>query len=154
MTMCTSNDRAKNFSAMTKVLLPILLVIGLAGCCWLQAIAHYDEVAYTTAGEIKAQSLALVERATEPYSEHAAEVTSLKADIDETLSYERQRCKNKLTVQQWEIIANPNGHSLGGLLQRWEKEGSLDSTFISLAATEISKHFDEVLSLETAKTRG
>lgn len=153
MTACLVSKHTKVAASLAGTILSILLVVGLTGCCWFQAIAHHDTSALATGERLKAESLLLVAKATEPFSAHATEVMSLRTELDAALAYEKARCKNQLTVEQWIIITDPNGHSLGGLLSRWEQETTLDSTFIALSSSEIGKHFDRLISLEREKPR-
>jgi len=57
-----------------------------------------------------------------------------------------------LTVQQWEILKDPNRDLLGGFLKKWENEKVLHVVFIEEKKKQISNTFDEILKLEPAKT--
>jgi len=131
----------------------VVLVFILAFHSCGRLIAPYNQYSYERAIEIKQQSLALLEKATQPYEEYAEQVEGLFIDLKVMLEYVRGIPKNELTVEQWEIMANPDGYLLGGMLMRWKEQGTLSGVFIEEAQSQISEGFDSIINLEREKLK-
>jgi hypothetical protein len=116
-------------------------------------ISPYSETAYQQATSLKAESLALIEKANEPYSAHSQEVAALKLELAKAEAYAQGRPHNELSTEQWSLLIDPQGHSLGGFFTRWENQGTLSPTFIAEAKDEISAQFDTISGLESGKTK-
>ena len=124
----------------------------LCGAC-ASAIAPYDHYAYLQATSLKVEALELLDTATEPYSMHAEEVRSFKRRMKKAYEYVRALPKNDLTRRQYEILMNSQGHSLFGVLNRWESSGRLSPAFVQQIRPQIAAHFDQVIALEAAKIK-
>jgi hypothetical protein len=70
-------------------------------------------------------------KATQPYDEHASEVRALQRRLEEAHEFAKGRLNNKISAQQWKILIDPNGNLLGGFLQRWKNDSSLNETFVT-----------------------
>lgn len=127
-------------------LIPALFLV--AACA---TIAPFNQRAYEQATSAKAQALLVIGGATEPFTDHRAEVRDLRLVVERAYEYAKGRPKNELSTQQWEIIRDPKRKSLGGFLRRWEEKGVLSAEFVSDQKNEIAKHFDEVIGLEVGK---
>ena len=122
-----------------------------SGCT--SAIAPYDHYAYLQATSLKVEALELLDNAVEPYSMHVEEVRSFKQRMQKAYEYVRALPKNDLTRRQYEILMNPQGHSLFGVLNRWESSGRLSPAFVHQIRPQIAAHFDQVIALEAAKIK-
>jgi hypothetical protein len=117
------------------------------------AIAPFSQQAYDLAVTLKVESLALMQQATEAYTKHEESVRALRLKLDRAYEYAKGRPKNEESTQQWGLLANPDGHLLGGFLRRWEEQSTLDRTFVSEARNVVGKAFDTVIELESGKLR-
>ena len=108
-------------------------------------ISLFNPTAYEYAVPIKVESLAVMDKAVEPFENHKSEVTDLKLKIDKAYEYAKGIKKNEITVQQWDILKNPERNLLGGFLKRWEEEQQLSKTFVGEAKNLISQAFDTII---------
>lgn len=140
----------KRFSLM--LILVALILSPVAGCA---LISHYDATSYQHATDLKAQSLLLIAKATDPPGMHAAEIAAVQLKLLQAYEYERGKGKpNLITVQQWELLNNPDGALMGGFLKKWQTENAAQSpAFIKGVSTNVSAAFDEIIKLERAKVK-
>ena len=94
-------------------------------------ISQFNATAYEQATSLKVESLALMEEAAQPYDEHASEVRALQRRLEKAHEFAKGRLNNKISAQQWKILIDPNGNLLGGFLQRWKNDSSLNETFVT-----------------------
>lgn len=142
--ICKSRLRAK-------LILFTMVMAGLvAGCT---SIALYSEVAYQQAVSLKVESLALMDKASEDFSAHKAEVADLKLKLSKAWEYAKGRADNELSAKQWEILIDPEGHLMGGFLKRWEQDGTLSPAFAQEAKGLVSDAFDTIIGLESGKIK-
>lgn len=124
-----------------------LFAITVSGCPSL--IAKYDKVAYQQATSLKVDSLALMDKATEPFANHKAAVEELKIKVNKAYEYAKGRPKNEIITKQWSIMKDPSRNLLGGFLSRWGKKGTLSETFVNEAKGNVSLGFDQIIGLES-----
>lgn len=129
----------------------ILVVSTLAACSSL--IAAYSQTAYEQATSIKAESLVLMNKATQPYSQHAQEVEALMLNVDKAYEYAKGRPKNEISTEQWAKMRDPNNNLLGGFVKRWKEQGQLSPVFVKEAEAQIAKAFDQIIELESGKNK-
>jgi hypothetical protein len=128
-----------------------LLSLFVAACTLL---SPYDPTSYKNATDIKTESLSLLERATEPFANHVAEVDLLRLHLRQAYEYERNKGKpNEETVAQWRLLKDESGHLVGGTLAKWKASGALGETFLAEVSTQIEKGFDEIIALEQGKAK-
>src|SRR5262245_5014197 len=99
-----------------------VMLVGTAFLSACSTIATFDQVAYDKATGAKAEALALMDKATAPYSSHVKEIESVSLTIDKAYEYDRGRTLNAITVQQWQILRDPNRNLFGGFLRRWREK--------------------------------
>lgn len=146
--------RLKNifqYNVLRKTKLILLVAIVASGCA--PSISQFNETAYRQAVELKVQSLALTDKATESYAGHAAGAETLRQDLHTAYEYAKGRPNNELSTRQWEIMIDPERNLLGGLLARWEEEGSLSPVFVREFRGVISDAFDTIIGLESGKIK-
>jgi hypothetical protein len=122
----------------------------LAGCA---TIALLSEAAYQQTISLKVDTLALMDKAIEPYTQHQSEVSDLMLMIEKAYEYARGRPKNAISAQQWEILRNPDGHLVGGFMRAWQDKQELSRTFIDDAKGVVADAFDTISALESGKPR-
>lgn len=126
----------------------LLLAVILSGGC-ASLIAKYDKVAYQQATSLKVDSLIIMDKAVEQYSEHEKAIGDLNIKIEKAYEYARGRPKNEIITGQWEMLKDPNRHLLGGFLKRWQDKGRLSTVFVKEAKGNVSKAFDQIIGLES-----
>lgn len=142
---------------MTKVLRHSVIMLMLfasfcliAGC---KLIAEYNQVAYEYATSLKAEALALMEKASEPYADHEEDVEELMLEVEKAYEYANGLPKNEISAEQWKILKDKEGTLLGSFIELWKKEGQLSEISIVEAKEVVSKNFDQIIELEVARIR-
>lgn len=131
------------------------LVFTAALVCLLScAVAPpFNATAYQYAISLKVESLALMEKAADPYSGHEAEVKALNLELQKAYEFSKGRRKNEITTRQWEILLDPGRNLLGGFFSRWERESTLNPVFIAEAKELVSDAFDKISGLESERIK-
>jgi hypothetical protein len=129
----------------------LLVATALLFAC--STIATFDQVAYDKATGAKAEALALMNKATESYSAHVKEIEAVSLTIDKAYEYDRGRMLNAITVQQWQILRDPDRNLFGGFLRRWREKGSLRPDYIAEKKPDIAEAFDQITGLEIGKRK-
>jgi hypothetical protein len=125
------------------------LFLWLAACAPL--IGPYSPTAYKNATGLKAETLALMDKATTPYAENEGKVEALMVEIDKAYEYVHGIPSNDLSARHWTILKKPDGDLLGRFFGRWKSEGRLTPVYISEFKAIISDAFDEIICLEANK---
>lgn len=129
------------------LVLPLLWL--LSACAPL--IGPYSPIAYQNATSLKAETLALVDKATEPYGDHKAEVERVLVENRKALEFVRGVPSNSLSARQWQILTQPDGALLGRFFTRWRDEQRLSRPFIDNFRAILSDAYDEIICLEANK---
>lgn len=126
----------------------ILILLPGMGCAVTPA---KDPVSLQNARSLKVESLALMDKATDPPTAHAAEIQSLRQKLQQALEHERQRGdRNAVSVQQWQLLQDPKGNLLGGFLHKWETEGvGRSPAFLAGAKQLVGDAFDEIIKVQS-----
>ena len=133
------------------IFLTIVLFSCYTGCLM---ISPYSETAYQQATSLKAETAALMDKATESYNTHKDEIEKFQTKLDQAYEYAKGRPKNKISTRQWEILNDPERHLLGGFISRWKNEDKLGKTFINNAKQGlIMQAFDQIIGLESGKIK-
>lgn len=114
-------------------------------------IAGYSVESYRYATELKAETLATMAKATEPFDDHKAEVDSLRVRLASAREFAAGIPRNRFSATQWDIMINPQGNLAGGFLERWQRERTLNRTFVDEARRQTSGAFDDIICLEANK---
>jgi hypothetical protein len=128
------------------------LLFGHFGCTTTESLltsTAFSESAYKADQEIKADSLALIDRAKNraPYTGVAADVDQLMAKVDQAITSEQGRTKNTPTVEQWKKIKA----QLSNLFGLWKTKGSLSPAFVEDAKSQVGALFDILIKTENDK---
>jgi len=133
----------------SSALLPLFAAL-LTAC---PTISGYSETAYRYATTLKVESLALMDKASESYADHATEATNLMLEIDKAYEYARGRPNNEISTRQWNILRSPDRALLGGFIARWKAQDKLSPTFITEVKENVSDAFDTISELESGKIK-
>jgi hypothetical protein len=128
---------------------PWPLFILLFACAPL--IGPHSPTAYENATSLKAATLALMDKAAEPYADHAVSVDALMVEIDKAYEFVKGVPANNLSSQQWMILKKPDGDLLGKFFLRWKERGTLAPEFIGEFKALVAGAFDEIICLEANK---
>jgi hypothetical protein len=139
-----------NFSRKTASYLLLSWLIWLTACA---TISRFDQYAYTQTTSIKVDACNLMGHATENYDVHAADVQKVQTDINKMFEYEKNRPKNIFSEKMWTILKDSTGHSFGGFVKRWQREGKLDAAFVAESQAIVSQSFDQISQLESGKIK-
>jgi hypothetical protein len=114
-------------------------------------IGPYSPTAYQNATSLKAETLAIMDKAIQPYAENELKIDDLKVRIDAAYEYVNGMSSNGISAKQWEILKNPEGNLLGKFFLRWKEKGVLSETYVKEFKKLISEAFDEIICLEANK---
>jgi len=126
-------------------------LVAAGALCGCTASAPFDRQAYLEATSLKIEALAVMDRATQPFARHREVVARLERSVLEAYGRARSRTHNEESARQWEILVDPQRHSLFGFLRRWEAEGQLDAEFVAEARGLVAEGFDAILALEAGR---
>jgi hypothetical protein len=138
-----------NLKKSSSLLLLSIVIMGTS----CSTIDRYDQYAYTQTTSIKVDALNIMGQATEKYVNHQNDVTNVQSSITKMIEYKKNLPKNTISERMWVLINDPNGGSFGGFMQRWQKNGTLDSTFIKEAQKLVGQSFDQLSQLESGKIK-
>lgn len=141
--------RTERVRAAPVAALLVVLAAALGACTPL--IGAYSPRAYEHATSLKAETLALVERADEPYAEHRQAAERLMVDLQRAYEYVRGVPRNAISARQWRLLVDPDGDLVGRFMQRWRDEGTLRPAFIAEFRAILADAFDEIICLEANK---
>ncbi len=137
------------FQTMVRILFAILATLWFVSCAPL--IGPYSLTAYQNATSLKAQTIDLMDKATEPYTTHLTEVERLFLEIDKAYEFVQGVPSNSISAKQWEILKQKDGELLGKFFGRWKQDTTLKKVFINEFKPIMSDAFDEIICLEANK---
>ena len=133
--------RCRRWSSMAGALM-------LSACAPL--IAPYSLQAYTNATSLKAETLMVVGKATDPYAAHAGEVDDLRLKLESAYEFSKGMPKNSEATLEWELLKGQN--LLGDFLEAWHKH-PLSDEYVSRKKVRIATAFDYLICLEANKDK-
>jgi hypothetical protein len=137
-----------------------VLIALVASAC---AVSPFSQEALDFAVDIKVESLAVMDQATDDFASHVDAVSRLRERMDAALTHAGGRDNNMESThaggrdnnvestQQWELMADPNGNLLGGFLSTWEQRGTVSPSFIEEKKIQVGRGFDLIAETEDAK---
>jgi hypothetical protein len=136
---------------IANVRLLLLACLALFAVACTPLIAGYSLEAYQNATSLKAETVALINQAQEPFPQHAQEVRALRVRLAAAREFTAGMPRNRLSTAQWDIMNNPTGGLAGGFLARWERDGTLGAGVIREQSAVIARSFDHIICLEANK---
>jgi len=113
-------------------------------------LAGYDAPSMQNLTNISDKLPALMGKATEAYSKHEADATSLLSDIGKAAAHSASLKKNKEVAESWKILQND---LVTPFFTRWKDKGKLDKDFIKEATMQVTKSLDAIKRAESAKKK-
>jgi hypothetical protein len=141
--MTYSHPRGLRPAILTALLL-------LSACEGLQG-PEFSQAAVDSATELRTESLSLLSQADEPFARHADDVQRVKAKAEGIAAGAKQVPGNDAVATQWQLMTDPDGNLLGGVLVRWEEQGTLSRVFRDEASAQVAKGFDIIICTEESK---
>lgn len=143
------------------ILLAVLLLL-LPGCKTL--ITTYDAYSYTQLASLKVEVITMMNKATEEYSTHAANVEKLTMNIQKAYEYDTHKPKNAVMSKMWKylydaLLSNEMEGIAGrqykkGFFKNWEAAKKKSAIFVEEATTNIiAPMFDLIMELESKKLK-
>lgn len=132
-----------------QILSIFILMYIVAACAPL--IGPYSPTAYQNATSLKAATLALMDKATEPYANYEKSVEALMLEIDKAYEFVNGIPSNSISAKQWQILKKPDGDLLGKFFFRWKEKSVLAKVFIDEFKGPVADAFDEIICLEANK---
>ena len=139
----------KPFKNICVVLACASLLLGQFGCKTLTTSTTFSAAALATDTQLKAESLALIDRAKNkaPYTGVATDVDALMAKVDSAIAAEQKRTKNAPTIAQWKKVKD----QLTSLFGLWKSKGTLSPAFVDNARKQVGNLFDILINTENDK---
>jgi hypothetical protein len=146
------NRFCKHNALLTLSLAGFSLLFGFASCettANLVSSTHFSQNAYDADKELKAESLALIDKAKgrAPYSSVATDVATLMQKIDSAIGVEKGRTKDAPTIAQWQTIKSQLSH----FFDLWKAKGTLSPAFVDEGKKQVASLFDTLISTEGDK---
>ena len=113
-------------------------------------MASFDAVSMENVTSISKKLPDLMGKATEAYSKHEAEATSLLNDLGKAATHAASLKKNKEVAESWKILQND---LVAPFFARWKEKGKLDKDFVKEATMQVNKSLDAIKKAETAKKK-
>ena len=128
----------------------LLVALGIAGC------TSQDQQILTQTRVQKIETLALMDKAKEPYDAHAQEIADRNARLEQLYDQERRRPGNGPTTQMWATLLHvdpslPGSGIYPRFLEQWKKKNVLSPVYIEDKKQNVAEAFDKIISLESAK---
>lgn len=150
----TVKRRSLIFFAAVLLLLP--------GCKTL--ITTYDAYSYTQLASLKVEVISMMNKATDDYSTHAANVEKLTMNIQKAYEYDTHKPKNAVMAKMWKylydaLLSNEMEGIAGrqykkGFFKNWEAAKKKSAIFVEEATTKIvAPMFDLIMELESKKLK-
>lgn len=131
----------------------IIIIFAILSVTSCATISNFDQYAYIQTTSIKVDALSIMDLATTEYKDNAKDVREFEIKLQKVYEYERNRPKNKVTLELWDKLMDTKGHLLGGFLFRWKNEQKLGETFITESKKLVFKAFDQISGLESKKIK-
>lgn len=131
----------------------VVIITFLALSCQSLKTAVYDQYSYQQAISLKVESDALIDQATNVFSDHEEAVTTLRLELKKLVEYEKNKPNNSISYAMLQLMANEDRSLLAGFLKRWEEEEQLSQPFTTEAKAQIMEAFDLIIKYEADKNK-
>ena len=128
----------------------LFLFLFLIGC---SPVSEFNQAALDKTVSVKTDAINLISKANDNYINHQSEIESLKTNVESAYQYSKTIPNNAETIEQWEIIRDPQRNSLFGLLDLWKNKNTLSDTFISEVKILIASDFNTIIDFENNKRK-
>ena len=136
-------------SQFLRVTICLFLLAVTAACA--QLAGSFSEQAYVNATSLKARSVSLIALSGGTFESHAAEAKQLSTDALSAFEYSRGLSDNDIVAEQWGTLIDTDGNLLGGFLNRWENQGTIQPFVRSEISNQVGTAFDVIICVEINK---
>ncbi|HJQ85788.1 MAG TPA: hypothetical protein VKA21_16995 [Candidatus Binatia bacterium] len=130
-----------------------LVVVAFLVATGCALITGYDPTSYKNATDLKVESLALIDKAGDPASQHTAAIEQVRTRLLQAYEYEKGKKTNNETARQWAIMVAPDRNLMGGFMEKWLREGPQSAAFRSGMKSNVEQGFDTIIDLEEHKVK-
>lgn len=126
----------------------------LAALCLLLAACvtpDYSADAVRVATALRADTVALLQQADEPFADHAEEAARITAEAQAEARAAARTPGNEAQADQWRLMTDPEENLLAGTLAFWKARGTLSPSFRDEVTGDIAQAFDRIICLEEAR---
>lgn len=136
--------------ARTAIVLTLLSPLAALPAC-APVSPPFNPAVQSNTATLKADSLAVLDKAGDFYAEHSAEVDALTARIDAAATVAAGTPQNALAARQWDVLRAPDRSLWGGTMKLWQAQNTLGLSFREEKKIQIRRAFDYILCLEANK---
>ena len=140
------NKRQRPAGTSLMAVLLIALLPFLQSCVG----ARFSQTALDNVTRVEGTMPPLMEKATGKYSDHAASVDAVIADINKALNDAAATKKNSDIAEQWRIFRDELAQPF---FTRWKTETKLDKDFVKLSVEQVKKSLAAIEKSERAKPK-
>lgn len=126
----------------------LFTIIAMVGCA---TISPFDQYAYAQTTSLKVEAMNLMDKATDDYKNHVAEVDDVNTKFQKAYEYEKNRPKNEITTKMWALMMSDSAHLYGGFVKFWKEQNRVSKAFIAEAKEQVAQNFDRIAELESKK---
>jgi hypothetical protein len=127
----------------------LLLALVVSAC-----VSLYDSFAYQQATALKVETLDLMDKGTEPFSQHQSQAADLRLKLLKAYEYEKGRPKNDESTGMWRIMTDSTeAGSPVAFLEFWKRKGAVNPAFVREQKEQVGQNFDRVIRLESLKLK-
>jgi hypothetical protein len=126
----------------------------LLSSCQTARIASPDPAALQEAAALKVETVALMAKAGEPFSQHQEAIDAINTRMTTAYELAASTPNNELVAREWAVMRDPERDLYGGFVRRWRTNGTVGRAFREEAAAQVAEGFDYIICLEQAKRSG
>ncbi len=132
----------------TKITALLLFVSVVFSAC----VSTFDQFTFDETKATKVQMESLMNKATTPYSDNLSDINALKTQMQNMLTYERNKQNNTINRKMWELITR-EGSTINDFFKTWESQGTMSQPFIDEFKPQINEIFDLMIDYESKKDK-
>jgi hypothetical protein len=125
----------------------------LFASCTATKTALYDQYSYQKTTELRVEADAIMQKATAPYTTHAAEVASLLLEAEKMTEYEKNKPNNEITYAMWKVLTDKEKNLLAGFFKRWEEKEKFSAIFLEESKKQVLDAMDLLIQYESKKDK-
>ena len=114
-------------------------------------IGPYSPTSYKYATSLKAETLTLMKKATEPYVSRKQDIEKVTLNLNKAYEYVKGVPANSISEKQWSILIDPKGDLIGKFFKRWKEKKRLSKVYIQEFSSLVARAFDSIICLEANK---
>jgi hypothetical protein len=146
------NVSVKSVSTVSTVLSLFALLFGATIACG-PLISPFDHTAYEYAISLKVESLALMDKAAEPYVNHEREVKDLMLQVEKAYEYRKRTTQVRNYSETMGDTERSRQELVGRVYEILARKNQVSNVFIKEAKGLVADAFDMISGLESKKLK-